>query len=170
MGLPRSLKNQMLFQNGLAFIGEVPSVTLPKLTRKLEGWRAGGMDGSVKLDMGAGEDLDLEFAAGGPLRAVLREFGGTLSGTLLRFAGAYQRDDEPFPDSIETIVRGRYEELDMGESKPGDAGEFKHKLACTYYKLTWNGVEEIEIDTLNMVFRVGGVDRLAQQRAAIGIF
>ncbi|HEX8583049.1 MAG TPA: phage major tail tube protein [Allosphingosinicella sp.] len=170
MGLPRVLKNQMLFRNGLAFIGEVPGVTLPKLTRKLEGWRGGGMDGTVKIDLGAGEDLDLEFTSGGPLRDVIRGFGGTIDGEMYRFAGAYQRDNEPVPDSVETIVRGRLEEIDMGESKAGEAGEFKYKVPCTYYKLTWNGVEEIEIDILNMVFRVGGVDRLAAQRAAIGLF
>lgn len=169
MGVPRTLKNLMLFHNGIAYIGEVPSVTLPKLTRKLEAWRGGGMDGSVKLDMGASEDLDLEFTAGGPLRETLRDFGGTLDGTLLRFAGAYQNDSTGNVDAIEVTVRGRFGEIDFGDGKVGEVSEIKHTLACSYYKLVWNGVEEIEVDPLNFVFRVGGVDRLSQQRSALGI-
>ncbi|MFN3944608.1 MAG: phage major tail tube protein [Allosphingosinicella sp.] len=170
MGLPRILKHQMLFHNGIAYVGDVPSVTLPKLTRKLEGWRGGGMDGQVKIDLGMGDDLDLEFTSGGPLRQALREYGGSLTGTMLRFAGSYQRDDDGSIDAIEVMVRGRFEEIDMGEAKPGEAGEFKYKVACAFYELRWNGVEEIHIDVPGMVCRVGRVDRLVEHRQAIGRF
>ena len=47
MALPRKLKNMNLFNQGRSYIGEVPSVTLPKLTRKLDEYRGGGMDGTV---------------------------------------------------------------------------------------------------------------------------
>ena len=36
MGLPFKLKNFMLFKDGNNFQGEIESVTLPKLTRKVE--------------------------------------------------------------------------------------------------------------------------------------
>ncbi|MGJ0639506.1 phage major tail tube protein, partial [Xenorhabdus bovienii] len=39
----------------------------------------------------------------------------------------------------------------------------------TYYKLTWDGEVMIEIDTVNMVEIVGGVDRLEAHRRAIGL-
>ncbi len=64
MSLPRKLKNFVLFNDGNAYIGEVPEVTLPKLTRKMEDYRAGGMNGSVKLDMGM-EGLAMEWTAAG---------------------------------------------------------------------------------------------------------
>ena len=57
----------------------------------------------------------------------------------------------------------------MGAAKAGDDTEFKVKTACSYYKLTINGMVEIEIDLVNMVENVGGVDRLAEQRRAIGV-
>lgn len=169
MGLPRILKHQMLFHNGNNFAGEVPSVTLPKLTRKLEGYRAGGMDSAVKVDMGGGDDLDLEFTAGGFLLDVMRSYGGTLTGTLVRFVGSYQSDDSGQIDQVEVVARGRYEEIDMGEGKPGDKNEPKHKIACAYYKLVVNGVTEVEIEPLAMKLIVGGVDRLAEHRTALGI-
>jgi phage tail tube protein FII len=36
MGLPRTLQNLMLFNEGQSYVGEVKTVTLPTLTRKLE--------------------------------------------------------------------------------------------------------------------------------------
>ena len=61
MGLPRKIKNFTLFNEGLSYLGEVDEVTLPKLTRKTEDWRAGGMGGPIKADFGM-EGLELEWA------------------------------------------------------------------------------------------------------------
>ncbi|TBM13922.1 phage tail protein, partial [Hafnia alvei] len=47
MGMPRKLKYLNLFNDGLSYMGVVSSVTLPKLTRKLENYRGGGMNGSA---------------------------------------------------------------------------------------------------------------------------
>ncbi|HET9511807.1 MAG TPA: phage major tail tube protein [Sphingomonas sp.] len=167
MGLPRKLKDLILFNDGNRYWGDVASFTLPKLTRKLEEWRGGGMDSAVKVDMG-GEAMEAEWTAGGPMRDVLRQFADTdIAGSQLRFVGAYQNDDTGEVDRIEIVIRGRHEEIDMGEAKPGEGGEFKVKTALAYYKLTWNGVTEIEADPLGGILIVGGVDRRAAIRAAL---
>ncbi|CAN5694427.1 phage major tail tube protein [soil metagenome] len=170
MGLPRKLKDMMIFNAGAAYIGDATSFTQPKLTRKFEEYRAAGMDSPVKIDMG-GEAMEVEWTCGGPMRDVLRQYGAIgIADVQLRFVGAYQNDDTGLVDSIEIVVRGRHEEIDLGESKSGEGGEMKVKTAVAYYKLSWNGVTEIEIDVLGMVLIVGGVDRLAERRSALGIF
>ncbi|WP_183142474.1 phage major tail tube protein, partial [Pseudomonas coronafaciens] len=50
--IPETLSNLNLFVDGVSFQGDVPSLTLPKLTIKTEEHRAGGMDAPVELDMG----------------------------------------------------------------------------------------------------------------------
>ena len=40
---------------------------------------------------------------------------------------------------------------------------------CSYYKLTVDGEEIIEIDLLNFVEKVNGVDMLEKHRTAMGI-
>ena len=70
MGLPAKLKNFATFIDGISYVGEVEEVTLPKLKRKTEDWRGGGMPGAVKTDMGI-DALEMEFTAGGFLRDVL---------------------------------------------------------------------------------------------------
>jgi P2 family phage contractile tail tube protein len=168
MALPRKLKNLNLFNDGETYIGQVTTVTLPTLTRSMEDYRGGGMSGPVKIDNGQ-EAIDLEWTCGGLMRSALRQYGITRhDGVQLRFAGAYQRDDTGAVDAVEVVIRGRHSEIELGDATAGEDTEFSATTACSYYKLSINGVTEIEIDLVNMVEMVGGVDRLAAQRRAIG--
>lgn len=171
MALPRKLKNMNLFNDGNSYLGVAKTVTLPVLGRKMEAYRGGGMNGPVKVDHGLSDDgIQLEWTLGGLDLTVLRQFGiPTANGVLLRWAGAYQQDDTGEVVAVEVVVRGRHEEINMGDAEPGEDTEHAITTACSYYKLSINGITEIEIDILNMVEIVGGVDRLAEQRAAIGL-
>ena len=171
MALPRKLKNMNLFNDGNSYAGVVKSVTLPTLARKMESYRGGGMNGPVKVDHGLTDDgIQLEWTLGGVDVIHLRQFGiANASGVQLRFAGAYQRDDTGEVTPVEVVVRGRHEEIDFGDSEPGGDTEHQITSTCTYYKLLVNGETVVEIDLLNFIEIVGGVDRLAEQRSAIGI-
>ncbi|WP_066725222.1 phage major tail tube protein [Sphingomonas pituitosa] len=161
MALPRKLKDMNLYSEGESFRGIVTSVTLPKLARKLEDYRGAGMDGTVKLDQGA-EAMEMEFTLGGPELSILRQFARPgVAGSYLRFAGAWQDEGTGVVDIGEITVRGRFEEMDFGEMKPGEGGEFKCKFQCAYFRLEWNGEELAEIDPLNGIYRIAGEDRLA---------
>ncbi|USI72698.1 phage major tail tube protein [Sphingomonas morindae] len=164
MAYPRILKHMMLFNEGRAYIGEASAITLPKLSRKIEKWRGAGMDGAVPIDLGMGDEFVLEHGYPGPILQVLRQYGTSAT---LRFAGSYEQAGRA--DGIEVYARGLHEEIDGGESKPGELGAFKVKTTLSYYRLEWNGVPVIEIDPINMVLTVNGVDLLAAHRANLGI-
>ncbi|KQM97344.1 phage major tail tube protein [Sphingomonas sp. Leaf226] len=169
MAFPSKLKQTMMFNDGEAFIGETVSITPPKLVRKFEDYRAGGMSRAVKVDMG-GEALEMEATYGGPMRQILRQHGMlNISGVQQRFVGSFQNDDTGALDVVEIVTRGRHEEIDMGEWKPGEDTEFKVKSQLSYFKLTWNDVVEVEIDVLGMIEVVGGVDLMAAHRGALGL-
>ncbi|MCE1667433.1 phage major tail tube protein, partial [Enterobacter hormaechei] len=55
MALPRKLKFLNLFNDGNSYQGIVEEITLPKLSRKLETYRGGGMNGSATVDLGLDE-------------------------------------------------------------------------------------------------------------------
>lgn len=171
MAMPKKLKNMNLFNDGNSYMGVCKSVTLPTLSRKLESFRGGGMEGSVKADLGMGDDgIQLEWTLGGWDLTVLRQYGiTTAAGVLLRWAGAVQRDDTGEVSAIEMVVRGRHEEISFGDAAPGEDTEHSVTTTCTYYKLTVDGNVEIEIDILNFVFLVNGTDMLEAQRKAIGL-
>lgn len=169
MALPNKLKNFNLFNDGNSYMGQVAEFALPKLSRKFEEWRGGGMNGPVPVDLGI-EKLESEMTLGGFHRQVFKQFGTTKAdGVMLRFAGAYQHEDTGAVDAIEVVIRGRHQEIDAGKAKGGDNTELKVKSGLSYYKLSVNGIVLIEIDLLNMVEIVNGIDILAAQRRAIGL-
>ena len=172
MALPRKLKYLNMFNDGLSYMGVVESVTLPKLTRKLEKYRGGGMPGSVSVDLGLDDDaLALEWTVGGlPDAALWAQYASPGADSVpLRFTGSYQRDDTGESSAVELVMRGRHKEFDVGENKQGESGTTKMSTECAYYQLTIDGKEIIEIDIINMVLKVDGVDRLAEHRKAIGL-
>ena len=169
MALPRKLKNFNLFVNGTSYVGEVTEVTLPKLTRSTEDYRAGGMPGPVKVDTGI-EALELQWKVAGYLAELITQWGiSTVDGVLLRFAGALQADDFTTVDSLEVVVRGFHSEMDPGTAKAGDMTEIQFTSAVSYYKLSINGIAKIEIDMVNRIHVVDGTDLLADVRTAIGL-
>lgn len=169
--LPRMLKNMNLTVDGISYIGEIESVTPPKLSRKTEAFRSGGMAGAAHLDMGLDDDaLKAEWSIGGYSQEVMKQIGiAKIDGVALRFTGALQRDDTGEVSSIEIIMRGRHQEVDRGEFKAGDKSSTKVSTHCIYYRETVDGVVVQEVDVLNMVHVVNGVDVLKEHRNALGI-
>ena len=64
MSLPRKLKHFNAFYNGEEFFGQATEITLPKLARKFEEYRGGGMPGPIDIDLG-NEKLEFEHSYGG---------------------------------------------------------------------------------------------------------
>ncbi|HDY1422968.1 TPA: phage major tail tube protein [Escherichia coli] len=172
MAMPRKLKLMNVFLNGYSYQGVAKSVTLPKLTRKLENYRGTGMNGSAPVDLGLDDDaLSMEWSLGGFPDSVIWElYAATgVDAVPIRFAGSYQRDDTGETVAVEVVMRGRQKEIDTGEGKQGEDTESKISVVCTYFRLTMDGKELVEIDTINMIEKVNGVDRLEQHRRNIGL-
>ena len=166
--IPETLANLNLFVDGISFQGDVPSLTLPKLTMKMEEHRPGGMDIPVELDVGM-DKLEASFTTTGVRREALKFFGladgAAFNGT---FRGAFKGLKGAIKPVVVTL-RGTLKEIDMGDWKPGDKAEIKHGISPTYYKLEVDGRMVYEIDALGMKRVIDGVDQLAAQRSALGL-
>jgi len=168
MTLARKLKNMNLFLNGGGMLGVVSEVTLPKITEKNESSRYSGMLGEVDFFMGV-DKLELTYKAGGLFHEGIANFGNAKLGSdMLRWSGAVQNGNTGEVSAYEAITRGRHTEIDLGTAKVGEGGETAMKVTCTYYKLTVDGVDVIEIDMISGLLITGGVDRTAEIRAIIG--
>lgn len=169
MALPKILRDFNLFGDGDNWQGQIAELTLPKLARVVEDYRGGGMDGTVEIDLGM-EKLECEWTPGGLIEPIFTSFGSSrLDAAMLRFAGAYMRDDTEEVVPVEIVMRGRHREIDMGTAKNGDKNEQKVMTSLSYYKLTIAGKDIIEIDVPGYIFKVEGEDRLAEKRKALGI-
>lgn len=171
MALPRKLKHLNLFNNGNNFVGITESTTIPKFTRKFEKYRGGGMPGSVDIDLGLDDDaLNTEFTIGGAEALLFKQMGAaTVDGIQLRFTGSIQRDDTGEVQAVELVVRGRHKELDSGEWKTGESNTTKVTSTNSYAKLTINGEVCYEVDLINMIEIIDGVDMMEAHRAALGL-
>ncbi|WHS62256.1 phage major tail tube protein [Pseudomonas sp. G2-4] len=171
MAMPRKLKNLNLFNDANSYLGVVKTVTLPPLGRKMEAYRGGGMNGPVKVDLGFSDDgIQFEWKTGGLDLIALKQFGAiNASGVALRFTGSFQQDDTEEITAVEVVMRGRHETIEMGDGQAGEDTEHSITTTCTYYKLIVDNEEIIEIDLLNFIEIVNGVDMLAEQRQALGI-
>jgi P2 family phage contractile tail tube protein len=66
-------------------------------------------------------------------------------------------------------MSGIIKSVEPGAWKAGEKSTLTFTVALRAYKYEQNGVTIDEIDVINFVRKVGGVDRLAAQRNAIGI-
>jgi len=167
--IPSVIENFSLFVDGRGYAGKCPELTVPKLTRKTRDYQAGGMSGPVTIDMGM-DKMEAEFTLEEYNADVLRLFGITdMAYVALRFTGSIIRQDGSTPEPVEVFVRGRIREMDFGGWKAAEGAQLKVMLDVAYYKLTMSGSVEIEIDPVNMIEVIGGVDRLAQTRNNLGV-
>lgn len=166
--IPEILANTNLFVDGVSFQGDVPSLTLPKLTLKTEEHRAGGMDMPIEMDVGM-EKMEANFTTTGVRKESLKFFGladGNAFNGVFRGSFKIQKGETK---RVVVTLRGTLKEIDMGDWKAGDKAELKHGLAVTYYKLEVGGEVIYEIDPVGMKRVINGVDQLASQRTDLGL-
>ncbi|RYG20459.1 MAG: phage major tail tube protein [Caulobacteraceae bacterium] len=167
MRLPDQLKDLNVFGGNASFLGEVTTFTRPPMAITTEAHKGGGMLGEVQLQLGL-EAMEAEVKFGGDQTALNAEFGHPrIDGSMLRFVGAYQRDDTGVVTTVEITTRGRYTEIDRGDDEKGGKTEASYKLALVYYKEVVNGRVAFEIDFLKGIWIVNGVDRWKEIREAI---
>lgn len=70
---------------------------------------------------------------------------------------------------VKVVVRGMPKKSGIGKFEPGKKMEPETELEVSYMKLWLNGVELVELDKFNFIFRIGGVDKLADVRSNLGM-
>lgn len=167
--LPKTIKNANVFFEGGSWAGKFDEVTFGKLARKLEAYRGGGMGAEIKLDLGY-DMPEPEVTLKEQMPELLKKWGECAAdGVLLRILAGANSDGPNCPhDTIEMVMRCRPMEIDFGSWKAGSLTDKKVQLTTTYFKYVLNDETLIELDPVNLIEVVGGVDRTEKLRTAIG--
>ncbi|MEI8634710.1 phage major tail tube protein [Vibrio sp. PP-XX7] len=165
---PKVLADFAWYQDGKGLIGFVPKVKLPALNREVEDFIAGGMAGSIKIDMCAIENEDLEVTLAEPNIDTIKMFGLT-NGNEKQFVFRSALKGVSSVDAFVVKISGRVYGLELGEIERKKLAETTCKITWTAYTIENNGEEILKIDLLSGIERVGGEDRRAEINQALGI-
>jgi P2 family phage contractile tail tube protein len=161
-------KNFNLFLDGFGYAGNVEEYTPPALTVQVEDFRAGGMDTSVALDMGQ-EKLEATFKLSQIAANALRLWGVGQGQTFsLVVRGALEDLDGAVKAEVFT-QRGTIRGIEWDSITPGEKAGVSLTMDIREFSYDLDGVRLHDIDVLNMKRVINGSDRLAAQRAAIGL-
>lgn len=163
--LPDSIKGYTAFVDGFGKAGITTGGKLPTITMKTEGHRDGGMDGEVDLEFGI-DKLAYELTFAELDRHVLGAVGSRNKPITLR--GSMEREGGGVTPVVAQF-RGLVTEVDPGEWGEAKKSEVKLKGTPDYYRLQIGGTVIYEIDLINGVRIIDGVDQLAGRRAALGL-
>jgi P2 family phage contractile tail tube protein len=160
--IPRKLTHFNLFVDGKGFAGLCSKITNPKLSMKTEDHQGGGMDMPVPVEMGM-EGMEASFTLQEYDADVFKLFGFRPEGRINLIArGSLKRDGESIP--LQVTYRGVISEIDMGDWSAGENTELNFTVKCEFYRLDRDGETLVEIDALNTIRKIGGVDQLAGVR------
>ncbi|MBY6056750.1 phage major tail tube protein [Leisingera daeponensis] len=168
MAIQDILKAFNLFVDGHGHAGKMGDYTPPSPSIAAEEYRAGGMDGPVDIDMGQ-EKMTTSFVLRNYSATVL-SLWGVAPGRLIQVTarGSLESEDGTVKAVVHNI-RGKILQGDRGTWSPGQSASLTVNMSVEYFKETIDGQVIAEVDVINMVRIVGGVDQLAERRAALGI-
>lgn len=162
------LKNINLFVDGKGYAGQIDEYNPPDLTLTTEDYRGGGMDAPVAIEMGQ-EAMETSFSLISYDRDLLALWGIAEGETVpLIVRGAL----ESFNGTVKPVrheMRGKITSLGRGTWAAGQKPALTITMRLVYYRELHDGQVIHEIDIENMIRVVNGRDRLAAQRAALGL-
>lgn len=167
--MPAVLKNFNVRVDGDSYAGTAKTINLPEIVKKTEDYRAAGMIGDIKLDMGFEAMESTITYTGIDARHIMQLMSCGVSDLPIRFIGAYERQDTCQHIVRDIYMRGSVTNLPLGEIELGSINEQELTYSVTYLKVVDDGLTLLEIDFVNGIFIVAGKDMTGDINAKLGL-
>lgn len=168
--IPTKINDFRAYLNGTEMIGVGGELTLPEVNQKTSTIEGAGIGGEID-DPTVGQFESMEQEVG--FNLIHSSFADMLSPMTvvnLTFRAAQQAVDKEGNYSFKgmrIVEKGRVKSMSTGKIVKGEGMECKVKLELTYLMVENDGKQLVEIDKLNGVYKVNGVDMLAEIRKLI---
>lgn len=166
--IPEKINDFNVYDDGDKLLGISDEVTLPEINELTSEISGPGLLGPIDSPtVGKFENMEMEV----PFRTLYKsafQLMKTLSSVHLTLRGAVQVSDgegNVYFKGMRIVVRGKKKSLVPGKFKQGEGTGASVKFSLTYLMIELDGRQELEIDKLNSIYRVGGIDMLAAIRA-----
>lgn len=164
------LTNANIYVNGNNLLGQAAEITLPDVKHKMSDHQALGMVGVVELFAGI-EKMEAKIKWNSFYRDTLVAFANPTQALNLQCRSSVE-EYGPAGRASQTpavcYVTGYAKNIPGGNFKQHDNVEVESMMTVTYIKLEIGGVPVYEIDVMANVYKVNGVDILAEYKANIG--
>ncbi|XWO13516.1 phage major tail tube protein [Candidatus Hepatincola sp. Pdp] len=164
---PKVLKDYRVYLDGYDTGASANSITLPKITQKIEEISLGSFVLPVTMGL---ELMEAEIELFEQDKNILLQWGllNNTTGQLVTFRG-YQTDNTGESNDIRVDMRGIYKEYDLGQWSKGETGKVKLNVALTQFSYTIDHIPYVVIEPLTNTFIIGGVNQLSKQKKSLGI-
>ena len=163
--IPTKLNKYNVYNAGRRLLGMGDEVTLPPFKAIADTVSGAGIQGEFDdPTVGCFENMEMEI----PFRVLDAEAVEMLDQTKavqLELRGAQQTTNSGGDieyRQMTVVVRGRTAEFDPGKAKVGNGMDTSVKLTVLYILIELDGEPMVELDKLNEVFKIRGVDVLAK--------
>lgn len=168
MQLDYILQAFTVFADGYGKAGSGEKCNLPKVKKKTEEFRGGGMLAPRRVSLGyEAFEFEADLSAFDPQVLALAGLYTGAKGVGFSVRG-YLDGDQNSEHTAICQMRGEVIECDAGSWEAGKKAMLKFRTALDMVKLTMDGVVIWEIDIESGVYSVGGSDPYARVRAALG--
>lgn len=164
------ITNANVYLDGNSLLGRAEEVKLPTIKSKMAEHKALGMVGTVEFFAGlekmeatikwASLYADVMKKAANPTKTVQLQIRGSLETQ----TGQGRIAEVP----VVVMLTATFKSIPMGTFKQHENAEFETELTVYYAKMSINGVDIFEVDALENIYKVDGIDILATYRGNIG--
>jgi P2 family phage contractile tail tube protein len=167
--LPDKINNFNVYNGKTKLVGVSSEITLPPFEPLTDTLSVAGMAGEIESDVvGSFGSMKIEIPFEN-LSGDFFSFAASNEPTVLRGAMEVFNTQTQTKDSIPLVItiKGRTLTINPGVLKKGGRGQASVTKEITYIKISISNETQVELDKLNNIFIMGGVDQLAKIRSQI---
>ncbi len=165
------LTNANIYINGKSLLGKAESIDLPDLKHMLSEHKAIGMVGKLELWSGI-DKLEAKIKWNSFYADTLKKVANPFKALSMQVRSSletYNSQGRVAQAPVVVYVTGMSKNMPLGNFKQHDNVEAETSFSVTYVKQVINGETILEFDVLANIFKVDGVDIMAEYNANLGI-
>lgn len=166
----KRIVNANVYIDGNSMLGKAEECKLPDVVATLTEHKALGMVGKIELPSGL-DKMEATIKWNSLFADVLKKAANPFKPVQLQVRSSqesYTGQGRTAEVPVVVHLTGSFKKFPLGGFKQHDNVEAETALTITYVRLVVNGEDIVEVDVLSNIYKVGGVDLLAQYRTNIG--
>ena len=167
----KKITNANVYMNGASLLGRAEEVQCPVIKHKFTEFKALGLVGSPEFFSGI-EKMEAKIKWNSFYDDVLGLVANPINAIQLQVRSSletYTSSGRTAEQAVVCYMTATPKDFPLGNFKQHDNVEMETNFSITYCKLEIGGLPILEIDILANIYKVKGVDILAQYRANLGI-